>query len=195
MHFTALKLKADGKVRYTMFLYGKKTTCFVAGGLLFLHLLCIGLSGFFIYRFLIVSYDPSVFILLAILIGGLVVVDITTHQVQVFGRLLVRCKFTMEGIICYGIGMGKWCIQWEKICFYGITGYSLPYNMPIVFLSADPKEKYDEKNVSRLTKQRVVFELRQEILGMLQLYMPADMIKRMEAAIDSKRDMFFRKQR
>lgn len=176
-----------------MCLYNKKIMYYVIGGLVFLHLLCLCLSLFFIHRYIFVSFDPTVFVLLTILLGCPIIVDIVSIRTQAISRFFVRCAFTNEGVVCYGPGLGKWCVEWNKICFYGIAGWSLPYGMPIVFLSTDSSEKYDKNRFTYLTKRRVVFEVREDIMLKLRFYMPIDMINRLQASVDNKKDCFYRK--
>ena len=176
-----------------MFLYNKKTSYLLISGLVFMHLLCLCLSCFFVHRFLIVSFDSSVFALLAILFCGPVIVDISSIRTQALSRFFVRCSFTTEGIVCHGPGLGRWCVEWNKICFYGTVGWSLPHGMPIIFLSTDPNEKYESNSVWRLTHQRVIFEVQEEIMRILKIYMPTEMTKCLETSINTKKDSFFRK--
>lgn len=173
-----------------MRLYDKSTTYSILGGIVFLHGIILGLCIFWIYRFLIITYDPSVYLLIGGIIGMLVFCDILLHQSHVVGRFLIRCKFDETGIYCYGLGWKSWRINWADVCFYGIEGFS-QYNFGILFISADANEKFDVKRYADITPLRIVFQVRDEIWQDLERYMPNDMKQKLFACSQKRHDCFY----
>lgn len=174
-------------------LYNKKTTYSVIGGLLFLHVLCFGLSMFFIYKFMFLTYDPAVFVLLIIIIGSVMLVDLVSNRTQAISRFFLRCTLNKDGIICRGPGFKAWNIRWDEICFYGISGFTLPYRMGIIFLSKNPKEVFNKDKFAELTNQRIVFEACDETFDKLRIYMPTEMQDRLLVSMKSQKDCCFRR--
>ena len=156
-------------------------------------ILLVGLSAFWIYKFIFISYEPSVFFLLGIIWGGLIACCRLEHPTQAIRRFFVRFKVDSKGITCNGLGFKPWYLKWEDICIYGIEGYGFSYGMGIIFLSSDANERFDKNKFTLLSKQRIVFEACDEIWTMLRNYMPSKMRNDLEKAICEKRNCFYRK--
>ena len=67
-----------------MRLYDKQTTFTVIGGILLMYGLCLGLCGFFVYRFLIRTFDPAVYLLLAIVLCPLIQIGRASCRERVY---------------------------------------------------------------------------------------------------------------
>ena len=176
-----------------MGLYNRQTTFTVIGGILLMYSLCLGLCGFFLYRFWILTFDPAVFLLLGILLCPMMIFPILSRKSHAFGRFLLRCRFSETGILCRGLGWNSFTLRWEDICLYGIDGYRKhgSNSMGILFLSTDPDEHYDPKHYADINTHRIVFEVRDEIWDKLGTYMPNDMKKHLMSCATSKRNCFY----
>lgn len=175
-----------------MFLFGKKNTILVIGGIIFYHLLVGALCAFFIYRFLIVTYNAGVFILLSLFIGATAICDILAHKVQAFSRFLVRCKVDCEGVHCMYLGK-KWCIMWKDVHVFGMTGFSSITQTGVVFLSSNLREKYQQNTLTLISNNRIAFSINQKRWKAFSIHMPADIKRKLEKAINSAQDCYFRR--
>ena len=175
-----------------MGLYNKRDSYLVVGGLAFLHLLAAGLCAFFVYRFLISSYDPGVYLLLAILVGSMVLCDVGLYQAKVFSRFLTRFKADAEGIHCR-LGLKKWNVLWNDIHVFGIIGFTPWTGMGIIFLSTDADEKYSRKKCVSISGKRIVFQAEERIWSEISTYMPDDIKVKLRDSVDNKRDCFYRR--
>ncbi len=175
-------------------LYDRYTTYFILVGMLFANILCFGLGLFFVNEFLIQDYDPSVFMLLLMLPGGIIFCDVLLIRSRFYARLLLRCKISTHGITCRGLGWHPFVLPWDEIRVYGIYGYSLaqhPY--AIAFFSINPEERYVGKQLAKVDYSRVVFQIRPEVISALEAHMPDDMKKRFADSIRSKQDCCIRR--
>lgn len=177
-----------------MRLYDKHSTYLVIGGMIFIHALVFALCTFFIYRFVIVTHDPSVYFLVSLLIGGVIICDVLAHPTQAVSRFFVRFKVDAVGILCYGIGWKSWKIEWDAICVYGIEGFSGSYGVPLMFLSTDVNEKFDCNRFALLTSQRIVFQVRDETWAEVSKYMPVRMREQLKNAIETSTDCYYGRQ-
>lgn len=174
-----------------MKLYDKYTSNVILIGISLYHVLALSLSAFFCYRFLIQSYDPTVYLLLLLLIAPLIIMDILLRKDRMFKRFLIRCKFNEKCIFCYGLLWKSWEIPWSEISTYGITGYAHEdRTYPIIFFSLDSSELYEKNKIFAVNQQRVVFQMREEIWPELSEFMPDDMKKQLRYSIDSQRNCF-----
>lgn len=180
-----------------MRLYDKQTTFTVIGGILLMYGLCLGLCGFFVYRFLIRTFDPAVYLLLAIVLCPLILFPILSRKSHAFGRFLLRCRFDKLGISCYGLGWRRFTLRWDDICLYGIDGYGKHsgYSMGILFLSTDPEERFDPKHYADINAHRIVFAVRDEIWDKFDTYMPEEMKKRLMSCAKTKQNCYYLKKR
>ncbi len=175
-------------------LYDRYTTYFILLGMLFANILGFGLGCFFIYKFLILSFDPLVFILIIMIPGGIIFCDVLLIRSRFYGRLLLRCKITPHGIACRGLGWRPFVLPWNEIRVYGIYGYSLaqhPY--AIAFFSTNPEERYIGKQLAKVDYSRVVFQIRPEVIRALEAHMPDDIKKRFTDSIRCKQDCCIRR--
>ena len=175
-----------------MYLFGKKDTIVVIGGMILCHILDCGLCMFFVYKFLIITYDAGVFLLLGVLMGPLIICDIMALKQQAFSRFLVRCKVNQEGIHCSYIGK-KWSIKWCDIHIFGITGFSSFTQTGIVFFSADPSEKYQAKLLTLISNKRICFSINEKRWRTFSAHMPDAMKRKLEKAIDGAHDCYYRR--
>lgn len=176
-----------------MCIYNKKMTYFVTSGLALFHLLVVGLCIYWSYTFLIASFDPSVFPLLALFIGMTVLLDVITSRNQAVSRFFVRFKTDANGIHCAGLGWKKWSIFWADIHVFGVLGYTPDTGMGIIFLSTDQNEKYSREKCVSISRQRIVFEADERIWKELSLHMPSDIMSKLRNSIDKKQDCYCRR--
>ena len=128
-------------------LFNKRDSIIVIGGLVIYHILVCILCFFWIKKFLVYNYDPSVYLLIFMFVSITLLCDVLLYRVQVFKRFLLRCKFCNEGIYCTLFGIRNWKIKWDDICIFGTCGYSTMNDRGIIFLSTDRNEKYDNKKI------------------------------------------------
>ena len=171
-------------------LYNKLDSWYVVGVLSFLHVLTAALCVFFIYRFMIVNYDSEVWVLLLMFIVPLVIIDVGLYRFQLISRFLIRCYFDEKGIHCV-LGLKKWNILWDDICFVGVTGFSAT-GVGIIFLSTDKGEYFNKKKAIMISDKRIVFEANDKIWSNLSTYMPPKMRDRLQKAINERRECDFR---
>lgn len=174
-----------------MQIYDNYSTWFFLGGMFAIHIGTGVLLCFFICRFLIVTYDPAVFLLLIILIGAILICDVLCGTMQMYSRFLIRLSVDETGITCRNIGVKSWCIRWCDICTYGITGYTQSnQTFALMFFSTDPKELYNKKQIVSISKQRIIIQIRTQSLEAIRHYVPLDMKKRLDEAIAAHRNCF-----
>ncbi len=171
--------------------YDAFTQAFVISGLLIMHLLVLGLCTFFSYQFLIISVDYSAILLICVLLVPLIVADILGSQHQTFKRFLLYYKISASGIEGCGLGWKSWNIPWDDIRIYGLTGITT--GMPLLFFSKNPNDDCSRKIVGQIGTQKVVLQLRNKAWDALADYMPQDMKKRLDPAIQEKREIFLKR--
>jgi len=174
-------------------LYNKQTTFLVVSGYIFMHMLILGLSSFFVYRFITDGYDSGWIVLILMFMFMLLVVDIQLSKFQIFSRFWVRCDFDSTGICCRCFLKNKWNIAWQNICVFGTIGYTPNTGMGIIFLSCDQNEKYEREKCILISEKRIVFEANQYIWAKLSEFMPSDIRYKLESAIHSGRDCWYRR--
>ena len=165
-------------------------TFVIVGGIVFGYVLTFSLIAFFVKRFLIDSYDPTVFALIAFLLIAPTFLAIEMHRERFLRRFFLQYRFSEKGIACQGIGWGRFFIAWQAIRTYGVFG-STP-NRGFLFFSLDPKELVME-NMLILRKDRLILEYRQDAWEAAFAYMPADMKKRLEDALSHNYQGFFKR--
>lgn len=172
-------------------LFNKKDTFIVVWGMLFLHALCVGLCVFFVYQFIVVTYDSGVFALLFILIGGLTLIDVMCYRIQAVSRFLVRCSIDEKGIHCVCLGRKKWSIFWKDIRIAGIIGYATT-GIGLIFLSIDKNEKYNKTTCIKISNKRIVFQAEERIWAKFSENMPGNMKLKLQRSMEEKRDCYYR---
>lgn len=175
-----------------MLLYNKKDTYTVLIGMALYHLLTIGLCVFFAYRFIILSYNPGGYLVIAMLLSMIIVVDVLLWRIQGYSRFLVRCKFDQNGIHCNILHLKKWSILWKDICIYGLCGYTSPGLYGIVFFSSNKNEIYSKESCTIISRQRIVFQTDEKRWSQISEYMPEKMQKELWYSIQRKRDCYYR---
>ncbi len=168
-------------------------------GLLLMHALAIGLCIFFYIHFIVELKDMGSLVLIIMFMGLLIINDVMAYRYQLYRRFITRCTIDRDGIYCSFLNIIKWNIPWDEVRTYGITGHSNPYKpvqystVAIMFFSLDPDEPWEKKSMYRLSKNRILFQLRDEIWPKMSEYMPEDMVKVLNDAIDKDRDCFGRR--
>lgn len=175
-----------------MYLYGRKHTILVIGGLVLYHILVFALCVFFIWKFLLSTCDASVFLLLGLLVCPMIICDILAAKMQVFSRFLIRCWTDTKGIHCVRLGK-RWNIRWSDICIFGITGFSSITQTGVIFLSNDPSEKYQQDKLTIVTDKRIAFSFDKQRWDIFSIYMPDDIKKKLQKAISNAYDCYYRR--
>ena len=173
-------------------LYSKKDTYFVIGGIVLLHVLVIGLCMFWCYRFLWNSYDASVFILLILFLGGLILCDVLLSKVQGLSRFLVRCKVDHTGLHCSMPFKKNWSITWEDIHTYGLMGINNPVSYVQCFFSVD-RSMPDVNQLVNLSDKQIVFQVNTPLCVAVMQYLPKDIKTNLLKAQKEGKDRAFRR--
>lgn len=164
--------------------------------LLLLCLLSIVLSCFFIKKFLLDSYDPAVYFLVALMIGPWIYVIIGLQQCGVFKRLFLRFSVDESGIHCYLFGKKQYEIRWDHIHTFGIVGFSFSYvNGIMILFSTDKKEYAPQKitEVNRISKEKMVIQYRADVWDTLTQFMPLDICEKLSYAVSRNQDCFHKR--
>jgi len=98
------------------------------------------------------------------------------------------------GIICYGFCMKSWVIPWEKVRTYGFSGYSKMGKIcNTVFFSMVPNEEYSVKQRIRISRQRIVIQVREKVVQEFEKHLPHDMKKKLLYAITKGEECYCRR--
>ena len=174
-----------------IWLYNKKDSIFLVFFVLFMDYWFVRLFIFFTYEWIILSYDPGVFLLYLIIhVPGIWMNFFFFKQFQLIDRYFTRCKLDENGIHIFLFGKKRRVLLWSEICTYGITGSHMK---AILFFSKDPTEVYSKKLHGLLNDRRIIFEVRKRILDTVFEHMPIEMKKNLEYSIKEKRDCFHRR--
>lgn len=181
-------------------LYDRNSTCLVLGGISILYVLTFGLCSFFVKRFVFESLsttgtiDLSVIPLLVFfLLPPFVIIPIVSHKSHAISRYLLRCTFSKEGIYCFGFLWKSFFISWDSIRTYGIQGYNYSYvSLAFLFVSAE-KEYCKKGNIAKISTNRILFQLRDDIISPLLEFMPLDMKSKLKVSIEESRDIYIQR--
>lgn len=186
--------KSSNKVCYSI--YDGRTTWMLILGLTSMCILALGLSAFFVVRFLVISFDPGVFILLLIIDGPWVIVLANLLKQGFILRLLSRIRFAEEGVHISCFARPATVLRWDEIHTYGITRYSVAYaSKTIIYMSKDRQELAPKsiKEANAISSKRISLECREEIWLSLLEYMPLDMKRKLSDSLNKERDGFFKR--
>lgn len=173
-------------------LYNKKDSIIVVGGLVIFHVLICLLCLFWINKFAIQDYNPSVYLLLLMFISITVICDMSLYRIQGFRRFLVKCRITNQGIHCTLLGLKKWEIKWNEICIFGTLGYSNTNDRGVFFLSTDSGEKYNREKCAEVNAKRIVFEANPQIWKAVSEYMPDNIKYKLQKAMQERCNTFYK---
>ena len=173
-------------------LYDRKNTYFVIGGILLYHLLVVGLCSFWAYKFLYITYVPGVILLISMFILLTTICDVLLYRFQLIDRFLIRICVGHRGMHCTLLWK-KWCIEWDDICLFGITGFSNSYGMVLGFFSCDSHERYNKEKITEISRARIVFQVNKSRWELLSHYLPIDIQSKMDKALESKQDCYYRR--
>ena len=181
-------------------LYDNSSTFLILGGMGILYLLTIGLCCFFIKQFVFDSIEitgaPDLSIiplLLIFILPPFLIIPIVSHKNHALSRYLLRCTFSSEGIFCCGFLWKSFFIPWDSIRTYGIQGYNYSYTSLVFLFFSTEKEYYRGKNIAQISINRIVFQLRDDIIPPLMEFMPLDIKIRLEEAIEKTRDIYIQR--
>lgn len=158
--------------------------------------LSIGLSIFFLKRFLLHCYDPAVFLLLTVLICPWVYVFVNLHKNGLLLRLLLRLYFDEHGIHCSLFGKEKYMIEWGQIHTFGTLGYSFSWASGMLILFSTDKKELAPKNtveLNQISRKRMIIRYRPEVWEALMEVIPADMREKLNYAFSRKQDCFHKR--
>lgn len=182
-------------------LYDNSSTCFILGGMGFLYILTLGLCSFFIKQFVFDSIvatgtpDLSIIPLMAVfLIPTFIIIPLVSRKSRALSRYLLRCSFRKEGIYCFGFLWKPFLIPWESIRTYGLQGYSYTYASLVFLFFSTKKEYYKKESIAQISTNRIVFQLRNDIIPPLMEFMPLDIKVRLEEAIQTSTNIFIQRQ-
>ena len=164
-------------------------------GVPFLHVLTLGLCVFFVKRFFVETYNPDVYFLLFLFLGGLLLCDVLLFRHQLFQRCYLRFQMDKYGLEWYLIRTNRQKLCWSEVRTYGVTGYDRE-NPPFafVFFSKDPRENNSLAKKMSLSKQRIVIQVREDTVCLLEQHLPCDMKKLLDS-INRKQDCVYRRQK
>lgn len=181
-------------------LYDNYTTYFVIGGMGLMYALTLGLCAFFIKQFIVDAIaatgaaDLDVIPLLAIiLIPPFVIIPIVSYKSHALDRYLLRCTFSKEGICCYGLFWESFFIPWKNIRTYGVQGYDYASTSLVFLFVSTEKEYYRKENIAKISENRIIFQLRDDIVCPLLEFMPFDMKSRLKESIEASRDVYIQR--
>ena len=166
----------------------------LAFGVAFINLLILGLCGFWINRFLIQNYDPTVYILLMMFLGALVYCNVGFYRFQVYQRCFYKIKLETTGFECYDFWRVYIKVCWDEVRTCGVTGYGLPGQpYAFVYFSKIPNEPSTAKQEVLINKQRIVLQVRKESVECLRSTLPEDIRKRIIPAIERQSNCIYRR--
>ena len=181
-------------------LYDKSTTVFILVGITMMYVIVLGLCAFFVKQFVVDAIDTTgsvdlgVIPLLAIfLIPAFVVIPLLSRKSYALERYLLRCHFSEKGIYCFGLFWKPFWIPWDEIRTYGLQGYRYSYASLVFLFFSTKKEYYKNKNIAQISPNRIVFQLRDEILPPLLEFMPSDIRLRLEEAIEKEKTLYIQR--
>lgn len=173
-------------------LYNRRETVLVIGGIMLLHFLIIGLCIFWCWKFLWNDYDPGVFVLLVMFIGGLIICDILLARVQGVSRFLLRCNVDYAGIHCYMPFNKYWHIAWTDIRTYGLFGLNDPVSYIQCFFSADCSIM-DRNQLATLSEKQISFQVNSPLYFAIMEYVPMDIKAKLLKTLAEGKDRVFRR--
>lgn len=181
-------------------LYDKYTTSFILVGMGGMYLLTLGLCVFFVKQFIFDAIaatgapDLSVIALLAMLIfPPFVLIPALSRKSHAISRYLLRCCFRKDGIQCFGLLWKPFFIPWDGIRTYGMQGYSFSYASMVFLFFSTEKEYFKKENIAKLTRSRIIFQLRDDIIPPLMEYIPSDMKYRLTESIKESKDIYIQR--
>lgn len=187
-------MKKPNAIRFGI--YDQYTTIILPMMLGLFCALSVGLSAFFIKRFLLDSFDPAVFLLLAIVLGPWIFVLIGLRKNGLLLRLFLRFTLDQEGIHCFLWGKEQYRIEWNRIHTFGLMGYSFSYAGGLLLLFSTDKKELAPKNLveaNRISGDRMIIRYRPEVWEALAEVMPADMGEKLDYALSRKQDCFHKR--
>lgn len=177
-------------------IYTPYTTVFLSVMLFLLCILGIVLSIFFIMHFLIDDYDPTVYLLLAILVGPWVFVLASLWKSGFMQRLFLRIHIEEDGIQCFLLGRKLHKFEWADIRTFGVVGFSFSYVSGVYILFSKDKNEYAPKTlpeINMISHSRMIVQYRSEVWDALIQFMPTDMSKKLSDALSKKQDCFHKR--
>lgn len=181
-------------VKYSI--YDPYTTFFVPISLALFCTLSIGLSIFFIKRFFLDYYDPSIFLLLAVLICPWIYVLVNLHKNGMLLRLFLRFHVDKYGIHCSLLGKEQYTIEWDSIHTFATLGYSFSWAGGVLIIFSTDKKELAPRNLmeaNRVSRERMIIQYRPEIWEALMEAVPDDMRKKLNYAFSRKQDCFHKR--
>lgn len=177
-----------------MRLYSFRSVYMVIVGAVLMHLLAFCLCIFFINKFLINDYDPTVYLLLAMFAAMLIYFDVALCQIQAYHRCFYKFRMDSSGIECYDCFGVQIKMKWDEIRTCGVTGYDyLTTHHTFIYFSKIPNEPNTAKQRTTISKQRIVLEVRDESVAYLKSKLPAEFHKRIIPSLEKQVDCIYRR--
>lgn len=161
-------------------------------GIPLLHALVLGLCAFFVDRFLMKTYDPVAWLLLLLFLGSLLLCDILLYRYQLFHRCYLKFQMDHSKIQWYIIKSHMHQLEWDEVRVFGVMGYDEYQPAGFIYFSANEHESNSVEQRMQLNNQRIVIEVRPEVIHLLKQYLPSDM-QRIIKALENKQTCFYRR--
>ncbi len=177
------------------YLYDKNTIATVYGGMLFLNGILVALCVFFTVRFA-GDHDPGWIILDVFLMLVMVFTFLLSLKGNAWRKYCISCSVDENGIYCRGLLWHPFTIRWEDVRTCGIYTYNVSYiRKTVIVLSKDLHEKDPQKveEVNFISRERIAIECRPGVWEILSKFLPNDIRKKLDDAVDHKRNAFFRR--
>lgn len=161
-----------------------------------MYILLFALVIFCVRRFLIETFDPSVFLLLAIIITPFVFITFKFFHDGILKRFLLKCSIDDDGISYSGPLWKSRKINWSEVHTFGVYFYSVSYlSNTMIFFSTDRTELGPKtaKDAAVLSSNRVVIQYREDIWDALSEHMPSDIRKRIDEALRHQCNCFHKR--
>lgn len=177
-------------------IYDPYTTVVLPIGILLLCGLSIGLSAFFIFKFVISTFNPISLLLIGVLLGPWIYIFIAAYQNGLIERLTIRLAIDSSGIHCYKFGRRQFSFFWDEIHTYGILNSSFSYADKKILLFSLNKREYAPKNnieINTVSSERIILQYRNDLWLELRCYMPTDMKAKLDYSLLQNESCFHKR--
>ena len=176
-------------------LYDRSTVGTIYGGLGFLFAIYVGLTAFFISRFLSDHKGDWIVVVVFLLAVWLVMV-LTSLKGNAWRKYGLRCEVDASGIRCSGLFWKPFFLPWQELhtCGFFVYQVSIAYKEIMLFaLDRNLPAPKSVEEINAVSKDCIAVEYRREAWEAMEAYMPEDLRKRFEEAHAKQRNAFFRR--
>lgn len=177
-------------------IYDTYTAVFLPVVLVLLCALSVGVSVFFVKRFLVDDCDPVVFLLLAVLNVPWVYALASMWKSGFMQRLFLRLRIDESGIQGFLFGRKLYELPWADIRTFGVVGFSFSYVSGAHLLFSVQKDEYAPRTLPELNRVchgRIIVQYRSDVWDALVRVMPTDMGRKLGEALSKKQDCFHKR--